>query len=106
MGDHFFTVAEALKKHGYTNASVGKWHVGNNPITQGFDVNIRGSLTGHPVSYFSPYKNKQLKDGEIGEYLTDRLTTEAIDFISENKEEPFFFILAILHSTYFITRKK
>lgn len=93
LDDHFFTVAEALKKHGYTNASVGKWHVGNNPTTQGFDVNIGGSLAGHPVSYFSPYKNKQLKDGEKGEYLTDRLTTEAIDFMSKNKEEPFFLYL-------------
>ena len=31
-----------------------------------------------------------LPDGQPGEYLTDRLTDEAVQFLSENREKPFF----------------
>ena len=87
------TLAEALRKNGYKSASIGKWHLGKTPLSQGFDINIAGSKAGHPKSYFSPYKNKQLKDGEDGEYLTDRLTDEAIGFMKQNKDNPFFLYL-------------
>lgn len=93
LSDSIVTIAEALKKHGYTNASIGKWHLGEDPKTQGFDINIGGSHAGHPKSYFSPYKNTNIKDGAEGEYLTDRLTHEAINFITANKENPFFLYL-------------
>lgn len=93
LAESFITIAEALKKHGYTNATMGKWHLSDNPKTQGFDLNIGGSHAGHPKSYFSPYKNGNLKDGEKGEYLTDRITSEAINFIASNKEKPFFLYL-------------
>ena len=45
------------------------------------------------LSYFSPYKNENISDGLDGEYLTDRLTNEAISFIKSNKEKPFFLYL-------------
>src|SRR5210317_52008 len=93
LKEEFITIAEALKEHGYTTATMGKWHLGDDPKTQGFDINIGGSLAGHPKSYFSPYKNKALSDGEDGEYLTDRLTKEAIKFITTNKDTPFFLYL-------------
>ncbi len=93
LKDEFVTLGEALKQNGYTNASIGKWHLGKDPKTQGFDVNVGGSHAGHPRSYFSPYKNKNIKDGKDGEYLTDRLTNEAIDFINSNKKNPFFLYL-------------
>ncbi|MCF7567633.1 sulfatase [Sabulilitoribacter arenilitoris] len=93
LNDNFITLAEALKSNGYTNASIGKWHLGENPKTQGFDVNIAGSHAGHPKSYFSPYKNPALEDGKEGEYLTDRLTNEAISYINKNKAQPFFLYL-------------
>lgn len=93
LADDFITIAEALKKNGYISASIGKWHLGIDPKTQGFDINIGGSHAGHPNSYFSPYKNKDLEDGKDGEYLTDRLTNEAINFMSSNKENPFFLYL-------------
>ncbi len=93
LHDSIFTLAEALKRNGYVSASIGKWHLGKDPQTQGFDVNIGGTRAGHPKSYFSPYKNSTLKDGEDGEYLTDRLTNEAIGFINKNKTKPFFLYL-------------
>ena len=77
-----FTLAEALKAHGYQTALVGKWHLGEAPYSprrQGFDVNIGGSHWGHPLEgYFSPYNMPNLENGPQGEYLTDRLTSEAI----------------------------
>ena len=59
------------------------------PEKQGFDRNIGGTRRGGPPSYFSPYKNDALRDGEDGEYLPERLADEAIAFVKENRG-PFF----------------
>ena len=87
------TLAEAIKPAGYVNATMGKWHLGADPTTQGFDVNVGGNQAGHPPTYFSPYRNKDLPDGPKGEYLTDRLTDEAVTFIEANTDKPFFLYL-------------
>ncbi len=97
LDTNIITIADALKTAGYISASIGKWHIGEGPETgpegQGFDINIGGNRAGHPKSYFSPYKNKDIKDGEAGEYLTDRLTDDAVNFIESNKDRPFFLYL-------------
>jgi arylsulfatase A-like enzyme len=90
------TLAERLKTRGYATASIGKWHLGGPelyPQQQGFDTNIGGTDRGSPPSYFSPYKIDTLKDGPKDEFLTDRLTSEAIGFIERNKATPFFIYL-------------
>lgn len=90
------TIAERLKTKGYATASIGKWHLGGEdfwPTKQGFDVNIGGMDIGSPPSYFSPYKIKTLPDGPPGEFLTDRLTQEAVKFIEANKDKPFYIYL-------------
>ncbi len=91
------TIATALKRAGYATAHIGKWHLGNRqqgwPDQRGFDVNIAGYQAGQPPSYFSPYKIPTLTDGPPGEYLTDRLTAEAVRFIERNKDRPFFIYL-------------
>jgi arylsulfatase A-like enzyme len=93
------TVAEALKTRGYATAHIGKWHLGSDdysPEKQGYDLNIAGHHYGTPPSYFYPYKNKtgslpELEQGgKEGEYLTDRLTDEAIRFIEAKKDSLFF----------------
>jgi arylsulfatase A-like enzyme len=90
------TVAERLSEAGYATASIGKWHLGGadlGPEQQGFDINIAGTDRGQPPSYVSPYKIPTLTDGPAGEYLTDRLTGEAVAFIETNCDHPFFLYL-------------
>ena len=96
------TLAEVLKAAGYTTAHMGKWHLGDHgtptgPLAQGFDINVAGSNRGHPASYFSPYKNPALEDGPDGEYLTDRITQDAIRFIAahDGADAPFFLYLPL-----------
>jgi arylsulfatase A-like enzyme len=91
------TLAEALKTGGYATFFAGKWHLGPQgwwPENQGFDVNKGGCAWGHPVSYFSPYKNPRLEDGPDGEHLPDRLAQETVKFIEANRERPFFAYLS------------
>jgi arylsulfatase A-like enzyme len=92
------TIAETLKENGYNTIHIGKWHVGDTPDyypeTHGFDINIAGHKSGRPTTYFSPYNIPNLENGSKGEYLTDRLASEAINFIENNKEDPFFLYMA------------
>jgi arylsulfatase A-like enzyme len=91
------TLARALKPAGYISAAIGKWHLGGKgflPEDHGFDLNFGGDHRGQPPSYFFPYQIPSIKTGEAGEYLTDRLTTEAARFIEKNKDKPFFLYLA------------
>jgi len=86
------TIAEAFKDAGYTTCFIGKWHLGSGkyyPEKQGFDINIAGCSRGAPSTYFSPYNIENLTNGPEGEYLTDRLTDEAVRFLDENGDKPF-----------------
>jgi len=96
------TLAEVFKSNGYATAHIGKWHLGEDekywPEHQGFDINIGGFSKGSPNlnkkaglnGYFVPYGNPRLKDGSEGEYLTERLASEACNYIQQAQSKPFF----------------
>ena len=93
------TIAEKLKSSGYNTFYVGKWHLGSEgsyPEDHGFDINIGGFEKGSPMGgYYSPYKNPKLSDGPEGEYLTDRLTNEALGLINNrDSNKPFALFLS------------
>jgi arylsulfatase A len=102
------TLAEALKDKGYLTALVGKWHLGDadhSPQSNGFDINIGGTHWGAPQTFFYPYSGSKRFGGEFryvpglhfgreGEYLTDRLTSEALRVIDHAAAQPFFLYLA------------
>jgi arylsulfatase A-like enzyme len=82
-------------------ASIGKWHLGGpgfGPTDQGFDVNIGGDAAGTAKSYYAPFSAQGiwmpgLEIAPDGEYLTDRLTNEALRFIESNRMRRFFLYL-------------
>ena len=88
------SLASALQENGYSTWHVGKWHMGEKefwPDRHGFEVNIGGCDHGHPKNgYFSPWKIPNLEEGPEGEYLTDRLTDEAIRLVEGKDDRPFF----------------
>jgi arylsulfatase A len=102
------TLAKYLQEAGYLTALVGKWHLGDAdhfPETHGFDVNIGGTHWGAPTTFWWPYSGAgrfgpefryvpHLEFGQPGEYLTDRLTDEAIRVIDHAGDQPFFLYLA------------
>ncbi len=104
------TIAEVLKKAGYLTAHVGKWHIGdaaNYPEIHGFDIKAGCTVWGCPPSYFYPYRGN-IYDSERyvsglgtdnsgdyftardGEYLTDRLTDEALKIMEDAGDTPLF----------------
>ena len=101
------TIAEVLQQAGYLTAHVGKWHLGDAahyPETQGFDINIGGTFWGAPTTFFYPYRGAgtfgkefryvpHLEFGDKDEYLTDRLTDEALGVLEKAKDKPFFLYL-------------
>jgi arylsulfatase A-like enzyme len=95
------TIAEALKAAGYVSGSVGKWHLGQEPLypeKQGFDVSMGGTNAMSVKGFFFPdWKGQQrgmTGEGRPGEYMTDRLTDEGVRFIEANKDNPFFLYLS------------
>jgi arylsulfatase len=110
MASNEVTIAEMLKNENYRTGVFGKWHLGDNypsrPSDQGFDESVihlsggMGQVGDYTTyfqgdsSYFDPvlWHNNQKKsfDG----YCSDIFTREAINFINQSKEGPFFCYLS------------
>jgi arylsulfatase A len=100
-----YTIGEAFRDAGYATGYIGKWHLGVGaymPDAQGFQTTVAVNEAGQPSTYFYPYQNARtpqmdvpdLEDGVEGDYLTDRLTDEALAFIDVHASEPFFLVLS------------
>lgn len=90
----FTTLGETMSAGGYATGYVGKWHVHDDPMEEGFDFNAGGCGQGSPRSYFSPYGIPALEGAPEGEYLPERLLAEAQGFIRRQKDKPFFLFYA------------
>lgn len=72
------------------------------PLGRGFHKNVGGTWWGDPArgyekgygapggGYIAPFKNPFIEEKDSDAWLTDRLTDEAITFMKENQEKPFF----------------
>ena len=107
------TIAELLKDKGYATACIGKWHLGFHepflPHNQGFDhyFGLLHNLDPVEVIYFEHKGGVPLiRNGDVVKRpadpaeLTEVYTDEAIQFIENNKEGPFFLYLphTMLHT--------
>ncbi|MCY3620696.1 MAG: sulfatase-like hydrolase/transferase [Gammaproteobacteria bacterium] len=108
------TLADVMRAAGYRTGLIGKWHLGSepehHPVNRGFDE-FFGMVEGGSIyidadvpgveSWGSPRigrPNKIIRGLEeevvVQEYLTDRFTDEAVDFIERHARSPFFLFLS------------
>lgn len=113
------TIAEELKRAGYTTGVIGKWGLAENlshgrPNEQGFDY-FYGFNRHLPAHHYYPeqvYRNEKLLtiEGNVtaekkGKYITDLFTQEAKDYIRKEAqtEQPFYLHLAYTTPHYELT---
>ncbi len=86
------TLADILKKAGYSTAAFGKWHSGMqppyHPNARGFD-DFYGFCSGHWGNYFSPMLEHNGKIVKGNGFLADDLTDKGLAFLEKNKNKPF-----------------
>ena len=97
------TLAEVLKTQGYATAAFGKWDLAGHsqtnykpnllPAHQGFDC-FFGTPTSNDRSVNLIRNTEMIEKNVDMSTLTKRYTDEAIRFIEEKKEDPFFVYLA------------
>ncbi len=115
------TLAEQLKKAGYNTACIGKWHLGHKetylPNNHGFDYYFGIPYSNdmdreHPLDWVEYWQQPDslirtehfnvplMRNADIIERpanqntISNRYTEEAISFIRQNKDDPFFIYLA------------
>lgn len=105
------TLATMLRDHGYETAITGKWHLGSSPEHgpnhHGFSYSygaLAGAVGAYVHQYRSPqfenpysitwHRNHQIIPGyENGKHVTELVTEDAVQFIKQPREEPFFLYL-------------
>lgn len=106
MASNEITIAESLSEAGYKTGLFGKWHLGDSypsrPQDQGFQESVWhlsggigqvGDVFNYYAadsSYFDPILFKNGEQFKSKGYCSDVYTNEAIDFIENNKDQPFF----------------
>lgn len=111
------TVADELKRAGYTNGIIGKWGLAEAseaalPLNQGFDYFYGYRKHGQAHHYYPDtlYENNRafhprgnVIETKEGQYAHDSLTAKALQFIEANKKGPFFLYLAFIIPHYELT---
>jgi len=92
------TIAELLKSSGYATAAIGKWHLGDAdaflPTRHGFDEYF-GLPYSNDMSPLPLLENEQAIEQDPDQsQLTKRYTEKALDFVTRNRENPFFLYFA------------
>ena len=105
------TIADILQPAGYTSAYYGKWHLGHLPAflptNQGFDeyfgipysndmwpLNPRKDYTFPPLPLIENLTAIDTVDEQLQQEMTSLLTQKSVNFIKQNKENPFFLVLS------------
>nr|WP_246146312.1 sulfatase [Rubripirellula lacrimiformis] len=92
----YYTLAEMFRDHGYATGHFGKWHLGAepySPLEHGFDVDVPHHPGPGPAgSYVAPWAFKDFDhDPDIpDQHLEDRMAKEAVAFLDQHRDEPFF----------------
>jgi len=98
-----YTIGDYLGSRGYNTGIIGKWHLGYDtafsPLNNGFNY-FKGYVSGN-IDYHSHidqtgYFDWWLKKDTLVEegYVTDLITEAAIQYISENRDNPFFLYIS------------
>lgn len=106
LPEDLVTLPELFRNAGYATGIIGKWHlsgydksgVKSGPGRHGFDEVMISEQTGiGGGSYFHPYVRVDRRIQPVlgnGEYLTDRINHEAVQFIERNRAKPFFLFVS------------
>lgn len=104
------TIAELLKSRGYATAAIGKWGLGHfgttgDPNAQGFDLFFGYNSQWHAHNHYPRFlwrnREKITYAGNDGKSLDgetfsqDEFTREALKFIREHQQKPFFLYLPV-----------
>ena len=110
------TMAETLKEAGYATALIGKWHLAGNPSgpDNAFDPELMPNAQGFDYFYGTPrfngftvyvedtnMRSRIMRNQEVvveavenWDHITQDYTKEAIQWIEQNQDRPFFLYLS------------
>ncbi len=108
------TIAELLSEQNYATMAIGKWHLGfkdgMQPLDHGFKQFYGLQSNWHKSSpeLMQVYRDREIVKKQVPyESLIKDYTTEAVNFIKLNKENPFFLYLAYnsVHSPIIVNKE-
>jgi arylsulfatase A-like enzyme len=90
----YYTLAESLKDAGYATGHFGKWHLGRepfSPLEHGFDLDVpHWPGPGPAGSFVAPWKFPDFDPDTPDEHIEDRMAKEAVKFLEQHQDKPFF----------------